>query len=82
MVETKPNAPAMVIKHEGKQESDSKKNGENKLIIGIYHGQRDYVDRQNYKLGGDYIDQECANEKPFLAFESYGTRITTVLHME
>ena len=32
MVETEPNAPAMVIKREGKQKSDSKKNGENKLI--------------------------------------------------
>lgn len=82
MIETEPNAPAMVIKHEGKQESHDKQDCNYKLIVRIDNWQGNQVSKQNYKFRRDHANQDRANKEAFLALENRPTEITTISYVE
>lgn len=82
MIETEPNAPAMVIKHEGKQESHDKQDRNYKLIVRIDNWQGDQVSQQNYKFRRYHANQDRADEEAFLALENRPTDITTIFYVK
>lgn len=82
MIETEPNAPAMVIKHKGKQESHDKQDCNYKFIMRIDNRHGDQVSKQNYKFRGDHANQDRANKEAFFALENRPTDITMVFYVE
>ena len=71
MIESQPQAPAMVIESQRTSDAKHEQNGQESLIAQIGEEQTKKVDDQDQRFGGDYVRHDRAHEKAFLAFEDH-----------
>ena len=69
MIEAEPETPAMVIERQGKSNSEHKENREHGSIDVVPNHQSNKIGQENHSLCSDYVRQDRADEKPFLAIE-------------
>ena len=82
MIETQPDAPAMVIEGDGQYERNDEEERENELNIVTDDWQTNEVDGQNRKFRRDHVDQNRAYEKSFLTIEHHRAGRTLIFYLE
>lgn len=70
MVKRKPDTPAVMVKSYRKRHGYNEEHDEHKLVVSVDYWKRHKIAEQNYQLGSDHIDQDCADKEPLLAFKT------------
>src|SRR5262245_59656047 len=71
-----------MIERYRKDNRDHKQYGQNELIVGVEDRQANKIDEEDYQFGCDYVSENGADEKAFLAFEDGATGSTPVFYFE
>jgi hypothetical protein len=69
MIEGQPDAPAVVIEDQRKEDRNHQEQGNGCIRAIVYERQCQKEDQQYYGFGRHHVDKYCPNKKSFFAFE-------------
>jgi hypothetical protein len=70
VVKRKPDTPAVMVKSYRERHGYKEEDEKYELVVSIDYWKRRNIAEQNYQLGSDNINQNCAHKEPLLAFKT------------
>ena len=82
MIKAEPDAPAMVIERDRKQEGHDEEHPDHQLIVAGDDWQRNEVGEDYHEFRGNDSDHDRSDKKSLLTFEDHAANIATLLYLE